>query len=169
MATLTPQGQDTWAKVFEQKRSYIINTLLKQGVPYQDCDDYLSSAFLKVMDRSCSFPLPDNPVAYLITAALNEFRNNLRTRKRHVLIRESLMENTPTPEETVEARLVIRRAFKILSCPINREVVFGHYFLGRTGVEQAAILGMKHAGVRVRRVRALNKLRVRLKIAKKEP
>ena len=134
---------------------YQICLVLLKHVP--DAEDASQNVFRKVMEYQKPFQSPDHERAWLITAARNECKNQLKHWGRTRRADESVL-NTLTWEQPEDGALWEL----ILSLPEKyRLVLYLHYYQGYTAQETAEILGENPSTVRTWLVQARKKLKER--------
>lgn len=134
---------------------YQICLVLLKNVP--DAEDASQNVFRKVMEYQKPFQSPDHERAWLITAARNECKNQLKHWWRTRRAEESVL-NTLTWEQPEDGELWEL----ILSLPEKyRLVLYLHYYQGYTAQETAEILGENPSTVRTWLVQARKKLKER--------
>ena len=135
---------------------YQICLVLLKNVP--DAEDASQNVFRKVMEYQKPFQSPDHERAWLITAARNECKNQLKHWWRTRRADESVL-NTLTWEQPEDGALWEL----ILSLPEKyRLPVHLFYYEGYSIKEAAAILGRREGTVRSQLTRARAMLRDRL-------
>ena len=132
---------------------YQICLVLLKNVP--DAEDASQNVFRKVMEYQKPFQSPDHERAWLITAARNECKNQLKHWWRTRRADESVL-NTLTWEQPEDGELWEY----ILSLPEKeRMVIYLYYYQGYSTLEMAEILEKNPSTVRTWLVQARWKLK----------
>ena len=135
---------------------YQICLVLLKNVP--DAEDASQNVFRKVMEYQKPFQSPDHERAWLITAARNECKNQLKHWWHTRRADESVL-NTLTWEQPEDGALWEL----ILSLPEKyRLVLYLHYYQGYSTQEIGELMGQEPATVRVWLSRGRKKLKLRL-------
>lgn len=104
----------------------------------------------------------DNPVAYAHTTLTRTFLSSRRKRSSTETPREELPETfAPDANETTPQRLAVDEALARLG-PLDRAIVIARHLDDLSVADTAALVGLSPGAVRVRCMRALEKLRVAL-------
>lgn len=135
---------------------YQICLVLMKNVP--DAEDAAQTVFRRVMERGQTFRDPEHEKAWLIVAARNECRNQLkhwwRTRRAGEEAMESLAWEDPRDGEIWD---------QVADLPQpQRLALYLHYYQGYTTGEMADMLGENPSTVRSRLVQARKKLKLKL-------
>ena len=138
------------------KMVYQICLVLMKNVP--DAEDAAQTVFRRVMERGQVFRDPEHEKAWLIVAARNECRNQLkhwwRTRRAGEEALESLTWEQPEDREVWDQVAALPEA--------HRLALYLHYYQGYTTGEMAELLGENPSTVRSRLVQARRKLKLKL-------
>ena len=138
------------------KLVYQVCLVLMKNIP--DAEDAAQNVFRRAMERGEAFRDPEHERAWLITAARNECRDQLkhwwRARRADSSVLEGLAWEQP------EDGLVWEQAAALPEK--HRLVLFLHYYQGYATGEIAAMLGENPSTVRSRLVQARKKLKLRL-------
>ena len=138
------------------KLVYQICIVLMKNVP--DAEDAAQTVFRRVMERGDPFCDPEHEKAWLIVAARNECRDQLkhwwRTRREDASALDALVWEQPEDARVWD---------QVAALPDkHRLVLYLHYYQGYTTGEIAQMLGDNPATVRSRLVQARKKLKLRL-------
>ena len=137
---------------------YQICLVLLKNVP--DAEDASQNVFRKVMEYQKPFQSPDHERAWLITAARNECKNQLKHWWRTRRADESVL-NTLTWEQPEDGELWEL----ILSLPEKyRLVLYLHYYQGYTALETARLMEANPSTVRCWLFRGREKLKKWLEV-----
>ena len=135
---------------------YQICLVLMKNVP--DAEDAAQNVFRRVMERDQTFRDPEHEKAWLIVAARNECRNQLkhwwRTRRAGEEALDSLVWEQPRDREVWD---------QVAALPgPQRLALYLHYYQGYTTGEIADMLGENPSTVRSRLVQARKKLKLKM-------
>ena len=138
------------------KMVYQICLVLMKNVP--DAEDAAQTVFRRVLERGETFRDPEHEKAWLIVAARNECKNQLkhwwRTRRAGEEALDVLGWEDPHDGEVWE---------QVAALPgPHRLALYLHYYQGYTTGEIAAMLGENPSTVRSRLVQARKKLKLKL-------
>ena len=135
---------------------YQICLVLMKNVP--DAEDAAQTVFRRAMERGQPFRDPEHEKAWLIVAARNECKNQLkhwwRTRRAGEEALESLAWEDPWDGEVWDQVAALPKP--------HRLVLYLHYYQGYTTGEIAEMLGENPSTVRSRLVQARKKLKLKL-------
>ena len=135
---------------------YQICLVLMKNVP--DAEDAAQTVFRRVMERGQTFRDPEHEKAWLIVAARNECRNQLkhwwRTRRAGEEALDTLVWEQPRDREVWEQVAALPKP--------HRLVLYLYYYQGYTAGEIAEMLGENPSTVRSRLAAARKKLKLRL-------
>ena len=135
---------------------YQICLVLMKNVP--DAEDAAQTVFRRAMERGQTFRDPEHEKAWLIVAARNECKNQLkhwwRTRRVGEEALESLAWEDPWDGEVWDQVAALPKP--------HRLVLYLHYYQGYTTGEIAEMLGENPSTVRSRLVQARKKLKLKL-------
>ncbi len=156
-------GQGLWSReelagLYERRFGMVcqICLVLMKNVP--DAEDAAQNVFRRVIERSRPFRDPEHEKAWLIVAARNECRNQLkhwwRTRRAGVEALDSLTWEDPRDGEIWEQVAALPEA--------HRLVLYLHYYQGYSTGEIAEMLGENPSTVRSRLAQARKKLKLKL-------
>ena len=151
-------SRDALAGLYQRRFGmvYQICLVLMKNVP--DAEDAAQTVFRRVMERGQVFRDPEHEKAWLIVAARNECRNQLkhwwRTRRAGEEALESLTWEQPEDREVWDQVAALPEA--------HRLALYLHYYQGYTTGEMAELLGENPSTVRSRLVQARKKLKLRL-------
>ena len=151
-------SRDALAGLYQRRFGmvYQICLVLMKNVP--DAEDAAQTVFRRVMERGQVFRDPEHEKAWLIVAARNECRNQLkhwwRTRRAGEEALESLTWEQPEDREVWDQVAALPEA--------HRLALYLHYYQGYTTGEMAELLGENPSTVRSRLVQARKKLKIRL-------
>ena len=135
---------------------YQICLVLMKNVP--DAEDAAQNVFRRVMERDQTFRDPEHEKAWLIVAARNECKNQLRhwwrTRRAGEEALDSLVWEQPRDREVWD---------QVAALPgPQRLALYLHYYQGYTTGEIADMLGENPSTVRSRLVQARKKLKLKM-------
>ena len=156
-------GQGAWPKeeladLYERRFGmvYQICLVLMKNVP--DAEDAAQTVFRRVLERGQSFRDPEHERAWLIVAARNECKNQLkhwwRTRRAGEEALEALTWEDPRDGEVWEQVAALPQA--------HRLALYLHYYQGYTTGEIADMLGENPSTVRSRLAQARKLLKLKL-------
>ncbi len=135
---------------------YQICLVLMKNVP--DAEDAAQTVFRRVLERGEAFRDPEHEKAWLIVAARNECKNQLkhwwRTRRAGDEALESLTWEDPRDGEVWEQVAALPRS--------HRLALYLYYYQGYTTGEMAELLGENPSTVRSRLAQARKKLKLKL-------
>ena len=138
------------------KLVYQICLVLMKNVP--DAEDAAQTVFRRVLERGQLFRDPEHEKAWLIVAARNECRNQLkhwwRTRRAGAETLDGLTWEDPRDGEVWDQVAALPKP--------HRLVLYLHYYQGYTTEEIAGMLGDNPSTVRSRLVQARKKLKLKL-------
>ena len=151
-------SQEEMAGLYQRRFGmvYQICLVLMKNVP--DAEDAAQNVFRRVMERDQTFRDPEHEKAWLIVAARNECRNQLkhwwRTRRAGEEALDSLVWEQPRDREVWD---------QVAALPgPQRLALYLHYYQGYTTGEIADMLGENPSTVRSRLVQARKKLKLKL-------
>ncbi len=151
-------SRDALAGLYQRRFGmvYQICLVLMKNVP--DAEDAAQTVFRRVMERGQVFRDPEHEKAWLIVAARNECRNQLkhwwRTRRAGEEALESLTWEQPEDREVWDQVAALPES--------HRLALYLHYYQGYTTGEMAELLGENPSTVRSRLVQARRKLKLKL-------
>ncbi len=135
---------------------YQVCLVLMKSVP--DAEDAAQTVFRRVLERGQLFRDPEHEKAWLIVAARNECRNQLkhwwRTRRAGTETLDGLTWEDPRDGTVWEQVAALPEA--------HRLVLYLHYYQGYTTGEVAELLGENPSTVRSRLAQARKKLKLKL-------
>lgn len=138
---------------------YQVCLMLMKNVP--DAEDAAQTVFRKAAERAEPFRDPEHEKAWLIVAARNECRNQLkywwRTRRADSGALDSLVWEEPQSQEVWEQVAALPKP--------HRLALYLHYYQGYTTGEIARMLGENPSTVRSRLAAARRKLKLKLEEA----
>lgn len=141
------------------KMVYQICLMLMKHVP--DAEDAAQTVFRRVMERGQTFRDAEHEKAWLIVAARNECRNQLkhwwRVRRESEETLQKIAWEQPGDGELWELILTLPEK--------ERMVLYLHYYQGYTALETAKIMGKNPSTVRTWLVRARWKLKELLEVS----
>ncbi len=144
--------------IYQRHFSMVYQICLLQMKNVPDAEDATQTVFRKVMELSQPFHDPEHEKAWLIVAARNECRNQLkywwRTQRTDSEVMDSLTWKEPENREVWNLVAALPKP--------HRLVLYLHYYQGYTTGEIAKMLGENPSTVRSRLVQARKKLKLDL-------
>ena len=124
----------------------------------EDAKDICQTVFLKLLEKPREFDSPEHERAWIIRAAVNQCKDQLKSRWRRTTVTLDAAEHVPAPQPEEGTLLA---ALELLP-PKYRTVIYLYYYEGYSAREIAALMGEKPATVFTRLDRGRQKLRTYL-------
>nr|WP_317325819.1 sigma-70 family RNA polymerase sigma factor [uncultured Flavonifractor sp.] len=123
-----------------------------------DAQDICQTVFLKLLQHPRSFESSEHERAWIIRAAINLCKDQLKSSWRHTTVALEAAEQVPAPQAEEGSLLAALEALP----PKYRTVIHLYYYEGYSAKEIAVLLGEKPATVFTRLDRGRQKLRTYL-------
>jgi len=119
-----------------------------------DAEDVFIDVFFTLWKQNKSFESEEHKKAWLIRVAINKAKNV--SKQAYNRYKASLCENHPSPE--IEPEIDLQKALNLLK-PLDRIIMFLHYYEGYTYCEVGKLMGMRENTVRSNAQRAREKMK----------
>ena len=124
----------------------------------EDAKDICQTVFLKLLEKPRVFDSPEHERAWIIRAAINQCKDQLKSRWRRTTVDLEAARAVPAPEAEEGSLLA---AVELLP-PKYRAVIYLYYYEGYSAREIAGLLGETPAAVATQLSRGREKLRTHL-------
>ena len=124
----------------------------------EDAKDICQTVFLKLLEKPREFDSPEHERAWIIRAAINQCKDQLKSRWRRTTVDLEAARAVPAPEAEEGSLLA---AVELLP-PKYRAVIYLYYYEGYSAREIAGLLGETPAAVATQLSRGREKLRTHL-------
>ena len=124
----------------------------------EDAKDICQTVFLKLLEKPQAFDSPEHERAWIIRAAVNQCKDQLKSRWRRTTVDLEAARAVPAPEAEEGSLLA---AVELLPAKY-RAVIYLYYYEGYSAKEIAGLLGETPAAVATQLSRGREKLRVHL-------
>ena len=124
----------------------------------EDAKDICQTVFLKLLEKPREFDSPEHERAWIIRAAVNQCKDQLKSRWRRTTVDLEAARAVPAPEAEEGSLLA---AVELLP-PKYRAVIYLYYYEGYSAKEIAGLLGETPAAVATQLSRGREKLRTHL-------
>jgi RNA polymerase sigma-70 factor (ECF subfamily) len=141
--------------IFERHHKTVYRVCMLYLKNPADAEDITQSVFLRLLSKTPSFQSAEHEKAWLVRAAVNACKNDLRSfRRRNVELPPALAAPEAGTGEVLSMVLALPKKYKI--------PLYLHYFEGYSAVEIAKMLKIRETTVRSQLMRGRNLLRLEL-------
>jgi RNA polymerase sigma-70 factor (ECF subfamily) len=136
----------------------IIRNVVKETLTHEDIEELASDVFFALWENADRC---ENLKSYIGAIARNKAKNRLRQNSAELLLDESIISESATPEEMIIAgdqQTEVKSAILSMEFP-DREIFLRHYYQEETVSTIALGIGLSEAAVKHRLIRGREKLR----------